>query len=271
MSWKKQIEQVLISKGMTNKAGIIIKDIKNDETFSLNGEQSFPSASLIKLSILWTLFSKENAEELSLNETITLKEADKVEGGLLHLYKEGAKLRLEDLALLMIAVSDNTATNLIIDRLGIDQINNEIKKLGLKGTILGRKMLDFEAKKAGKDNYTTPEDISNLLGKILTSTSLPVSRRKRMLEMLSAQKLNIKLPSLVPFNDVDEIEGFLAHKTGELPGSEHDAGIFFYNSDHPILVTVLTRNLSNRVAGVDLCAQIGAIIFEHFGKGYFDA
>lgn len=184
---------------------------------------------------------------------------------MLHQLKEGASLRLEDLALLMIAVSDNSAANLLIDRIGIDTINNEIRKIGMKSTILGRKMLDFEAKQEGKDNFTTPEDLSLLFEMILTSSELSYESRKRIFEMMSVQKLNSKLPSLIAVDDVDDVEAFLAHKTGELPSSEHDAGIFFYNTDHPVLVTVMTQGLFDRLDGVKLCSEIGSIVFNTFG------
>ncbi len=267
MTWQEKVQKTLAPESFKGTAGVVIKDVQGKVKMSVNGGEVFPSASLIKLPVLWTLFMAAHSGKLSLDDTLMLKNKDKVDGGILHKYREGALLRLEDLALLMISVSDNTAANLVIDRLGKDRINNEIKDLGLHKTILGRKMLDFEAKKEGKDNYTTPEDMASLLEIMLTSPKLPASLRERMLELMTLQKLNSKLPSLIPFNDVDDIEGFLAHKTGELPGSEHDAGIFFHGTETPVIVTILTKDLSSRMMGVELCSKIGLIIFEHFGKG----
>jgi beta-lactamase class A len=164
----------------------------------------------------------------------------------------------------MISVSDNTAANLLIDRLGMDTINGGFRELGLTGTVLGRKMLDFEAKKAGKDNYTTAGDVAVLLETLHSGKNLPVSARNRMMEILSAQKLNSKLPGMIPVLDVDDVELFLAHKTGELPGNEHDAGVFFFRGRKPVVVSVLTEGLKDRSEGVEFCARIGRILYDAF-------
>ncbi len=98
----------------------------------------------------------------------------------------------------MISVSDNTAANLLIDRLGMDAVNGGFRELGLSGTVLGRKMLDFEAKKAGKDNFTTAGDMAVVLETLHSGKIFSASARSRMMEILSLQKLNSKLPGLIP-------------------------------------------------------------------------
>ncbi|HPK07501.1 MAG TPA: serine hydrolase, partial [Aminivibrio sp.] len=132
------------------------------------------------------------------------------------------------------------------------------------GTVLGRKMLDFEAKKAGKDNFTTAGDMAVLLETLHSGQNFPASARSRMMEMLSLQKLNSKLPGLIPVLDVDDVEQFLAHKTGELPGNEHDAGVFFFRGRKPVVVSVLTEGLKDRSEGVEFCARIGRILYDAF-------
>jgi len=85
-----------------------------------------------------------------------------------------------------------------------------------------------------------------------------------MMEILSAQKLNSKLPGMIPVLDVDDVELFLAHKTGELPGNEHDAGIFFYRGKKPVVVSILTEGLQHRSGGVSFCSRIGRIIYDAY-------
>ena len=115
-----------------------------------------------------------------------------------------------------------------VDRLGIEEINRDFKRLGLENTVLEKKILDFEAKKAGRDNFTTAADTACILQTLHSGEELPPGYRARAMDILSAQKLNNKLPGLIPVDDPDDLEQILAHKTGELPGIEHDAGIFFF-------------------------------------------
>ena len=137
-------------------AGVILGDPENPG-FCYQEDQKFPSASVIKLFILWELYRQTENGEKSLTDQIVLTEEMKVGGfGVLTHLTGNPSLSLHDIATLMIISSDNTATNILIDSLGIAQINATCKKMGWNETILGRKMMDFEAKAAGKDNYTSP-------------------------------------------------------------------------------------------------------------------
>lgn len=122
---------------------IVISKAGSSERISIDDERPFIAASLIKLPILWEFFRQCDAGRLDPDEPYRLADADKVQGfGVLRQLASGATLRLIDLATLMIVVSDNTATNLLIDRLGLDAIDNTIRGLGLSGTSLKRKMFD---------------------------------------------------------------------------------------------------------------------------------
>ena len=261
MSWIEAVKNS--AEKFSGTAGLVVHSLADGEKFAQNEGRVFYSASLIKLGILYTLFSKAAAGELSLDEKLELAEGTAVDGGLLHKTRPGAKLRLDDLALLMIPLSDNTATNMLIDRLGIGAINDNFKKLGLDDTILGRKMLDFEAKKAGRDNFTTAADVARILEILHSGEELPPEYRSRAMDILSAQKLNGKLPGLIPLDDPDDLEQILAHKTGELPGIEHDAGVFFFKSGRPVVAVVLTEG-KDREEALSLCARVGKIVFDAF-------
>jgi len=262
MDWVNAVQKEI--EAFPETAGVVVRSSSDGVEVTHNPGKVFSSASLIKLGVLYTLFSKNAAGEIDLDEWCDFSSAVSVDGGLLHRVRSGGRFRLDDLALLMISVSDNTAANLLIDRLGMDTINGGFRELGLTGTVLGRKMLDFEAKKAGKDNYTTAGDVALLLETLHSGKNLPVSSRNRILEILSVQKLNSKLPGMIPVLDVDDVELFLAHKTGELPGHEHDAGIFFYRGKNPVVVSVLTGGLKERSDGVNFCARVGRIIYDAY-------
>ncbi|MDR2179599.1 MAG: class A beta-lactamase-related serine hydrolase [Synergistaceae bacterium] len=238
--------------------GVYVEHVSSGESFEHNSKLSFPSASIIKLFIFHHLFTcgkEEKYRQEYLQRTVTHDRARAVPGGILHKVSDGASLRLEDLALLMLSVSDNTATNILIDELGMSNINEAIQKLGASDTFLRRKMMDFEAKNAGRDNFTTPSDVAKVLGEIL--------KNRRMVEMLSVQKSTSTFPARLPFDDTDDVEAVLAHKTGGLPGITHDAGIFFYSAD-PVIAVALTSGAPTCQEGSDFCADIGEILYFAF-------
>jgi beta-lactamase class A len=242
--------------------GVYVKRVSSGESFEHNSKLSFPSASIIKLFIFYHLFTcgegaKGEKKEKYLKRTVTYDHAQAAPGGILHRVSDGAALRLEDLAILMLSVSDNTATNILIDELGMSGINETIQNLGASDTFLRRKMMDFEAKRAGRDNFTTPSDVAKVLEAIL--------KNRRMVEMLSVQKSTSAFPARLPFDDTDDVEPILAHKTGYLPGVAHDAGIFFYSED-PVIAVALTSGAPARQEGHGFCADIGEIVYFAFAS-----
>ncbi len=253
--WKAALQKV-ISNAPFDSA-VYVRDVVGDDSFTYHSDRIFPSANLMDLFILWDLFDRAGHGGLKLDEPVTFDHNKAVYGGILHRFQSGAVLRLADLAQIMLSVSDNTAANLLIDRLGMDKINATIHSLGARTTILARKMMDGEAKKQGRDNLTSAEDVGAVLEQILKTSP-------RMLDMLSVQKDISRLPAFLPFQDSDELETILVHKTGELPGIGHDAGIFFYRTSHPVVVVVLTEHTPSFQAGCAFEAQIGKIVYDAF-------
>lgn len=169
-----------------------------------------PSASIIKLFIMEYAYSeigKGNYTEQSLiNGTY-----------------------LEFLLNAMIKNSDNNATNVLISEFGMENINTFIKNSGYNDTVLGRKMLEFEAQQRGEDNYTSLNDVMAFLKKIYNNKD--VYPYNAMLEIMKGQTVKTKLPVNLPYGTV------IAHKTGELSDVENDAGIVFSpNGDYAVLV-----------------------------------
>ena len=254
-NWKSLVDAEV--KAAKFNTGVYIYDVKRDDTYAFNADAKIRSASIIKLFILNHLFTQVKNGQSKLSDVVIFDHNKAVDGGMLHKFSSGATLRLEDMALFMLGVSDNTATNLFIDYFGMDKINETIQAFGVKNTILGRKMLDSEARKAGRDNFTCAEDV----GRLLTSF---IKADPRILDMLSLQKNRNKLPSALGFEDADDLEPVLAHKTGELGGIEHDSGVFFYASDHPVVVVVLTENLPDVQTGFKYIGRIGKIVYDAF-------
>jgi beta-lactamase class A len=253
--WKEKIAEEIAA--VTFDAGVFIYNVADNDKFEHNSDKRFSSASIIKLFILNELFNQVKTGEAKLSDVIVFDHNVAVDGGMLHKFSSGASLRLEDLALFMLAVSDNTATNILIDHLGMEKINASIQALGAKETVLGRKMLDFEARKAGRDNYTSAAEVGNLLTGFLKEDP-------RVLDMLSLQKDRSKLPGNLGFDDADDLEPVIANKTGELPNHYHDAAIFFYATPRPVVAVVLTGGVPHLSEGNQFIARIGKIIYDAF-------
>lgn len=244
--------------------GLVVADLSGGDELRINENERFLAASLIKLPILWEFFRQVGAGLATTAERLTLSDADKVGGaGILQDLDAGLSPTLKDVATLMITLSDNTATNLLIERLGLAAINQTIEALGLKHTELQRKLMDYERARQGFENFTSPADIAELLHLMHDPNRLPdhlsADSRRAMIAILKRQQRRNKLPTYLP------PEAVLAHKTGEIPGCEHDAGIL-YREDGAVLVAVLTKQLDNNRDGIRLCAEIGKLVYDNAGK-----
>lgn len=241
------------SENLKGNMSVIIKDFETGKSIKINENDIFPSASMIKIPIIIELFSRVTSGEIDLQERVRLKTTDKVGGfGILKEIDAGVEFTYKDLAMLMIILSDNVATNILIDKLKIENINSTIKDMNLKSTSLQRKMMDAKAKLEGRDNYTSASDLLSMFEAILTNNSY-----EKILDIMTRQQCNNKLPYLI-----DEDFKF-AHKTGDLPGVEHDGGIMFIKNKH-IIVIVLTKNLDDNDDGIKLNNYIGKCVYEYY-------
>lgn len=239
-------------------AGVVIEDPLTGAVFRHNADVVFPAASIIKLYILWEFYQQISNGRLSPHERLPLPEADKVGGsGVLFALQAGLPFTLNDLATLMTIVSDNTATNLLIDRLSLEAINQSIQQLGLTATSLQRKMMDYARARLGFQNVTTAAETAVLLRALLQPPTPTSPDTTAMLTILRQQQFNDRLslewPEEIPF----------AHKTGSIPGSEHDAGIWL-RPHTPLILVVLTQNCPTNAHAIHLCQAIGRAIYRQF-------
>jgi beta-lactamase class A len=224
-------------------------------------DEAFPSASVIKVPILVELFGRVADGREDLQSRVTLREEDKVEGsGVLRELHAGSEFTLVDLARLMIVVSDNTATNLLIDRLGVDAVNARMAALGLERTRLGRKMYDLAARDRGIDNLCAAGEMVALLYGMERGTVVSPAASAEMLAIMKRQSIVTKIPRLLPPGTI------VANKTGEITGVSHDAGII-YAPGGPIALAVLTRGCRDSVAAQDAISRVARAIFDAWGGG----
>ena len=184
--WKKEIEKIISQ--VEGKVCVNFYDLNKNNGFSINGDKKVLSASMIKLLILTELMKKISEDKFSLSDTIMMANFMKTGGdGVLKELNSEHHFTLKELATLMIIVSDNQATNILIDFLGMENINLLGKELGLKESFLGRKMMDTEARKKGYDNYTCADDISLLLKLIYQEKLINKEASQLMLDILLRQ------------------------------------------------------------------------------------
>ena len=235
--WKKEIEKIISQ--VEGSVCINFYDLNKNNVFSINGDKKVLSASMIKLLILVELMKKISENKFSLSDAITVTEAMKTGGdGVLKELNSEHHFTLKELATLMIIVSDNQATNILIDFLGMENINQLGREVDLKETFLGRKMMDIEARKKGYDNYTCADDISSLLKLIYQEKLINEEASQLMLDILLRQQQGERLQRYLP-SDIK-----IAHKCGDLDNLENDGGIIWLGNKTYILV-VLTSGMPN--------------------------
>ena len=252
-----------IAEGLNGRLGVVVQMPGEDEpVVALNADDVFPSASIIKLPILWTFFHAVDRGELDPADRWTLASEAAVEGtGVLRFLGAGLRPSLLDLATLMVIVSDNTATNALIGRLGIERVNADLAALGLANTALRRRMFDFDARARGLDNVTTPRDTARLLCRFALGDGLSPASAAQVRRILLAQQLNAGLPARLPFGTP------WAHKTGNLPGLLHDAGWLEHEDGRRVVVAACTDSLRNDGDGALALARIGEAVFAWLRAG----
>lgn len=225
----------------------------------VNEELVFESASLIKVLILVEVLRQVDCGDISLAETIEIK-SEHVVGysEMIQKMTIPGRSTVEQLAEGMITVSDNTATNLLIDLVGMKSVNSLSQILRLTNTYLGRKMMDFESRSRGAHNLTSAADMVTLLTTIWRGRLLSANSRRLALAILERQKLNTNIPAALPPGNR------VAHKTGELEDMEHDAGIVMLPSN-AFALAILTRGSAE--ARSHTFRRVAASVYKTFFDG----
>jgi D-alanyl-D-alanine carboxypeptidase (penicillin-binding protein 5/6) len=252
------------------EVGVAIKHLNSGKSFVHRGDAVQATASLIKFPVLIELYKQHEAGKVSLDKMITLRDEDKVPGSgiLTDHFPVGTQIPLRGVAQLMMAFSDNTATNLVIDQVGLLAVVATMDELGLKETRLNSKVYKRDTSVAPdrSEKYglgsTTANDMVKLLellhAKKLVSQTASEQMLKHMAACDDASKIRRFLPKTVKYY----------HKTGAVANTRTDAGIFEMPGG-PVAIAILTtknRDASwgNENAAEILCGKIGQIVFNEF-------
>jgi beta-lactamase class A len=240
--------------------GIAVEDLSNGHTLLLNADETFPTASTIKIAILAELYRQVQQGKLKLTDTYTLQQSDLVGGsGISNALTPGTtKLTLRDVATLMVSVSDNSMTNVLIGRVGLDNVNALLDSVGLSHTRLRRKMMDIRAAAEGRENVATPRELMLLLEALYRGKVLNKQFTDDFFNLLSTPKssyISRELP--------EDLR--IANKPGELEGVRNDCGLIFTGS-RPYILCAMSTYLRNERAAGDAISHISGETYRVFDR-----
>jgi beta-lactamase class A len=240
--------------------GVAIEDLTTGDQFFLHDDEVFAQASSIKIAVLANLYLQSQQGKLKLTDLYTVQASDLVAdsdimGGL----TPGiTRVTLRDLATMMVAVSDNSATNVLIDRVGMDNVNAMLDSLGLTHTLLRRKMMDLEAAKQGRENISTPREMMTLLASIHGGKVLNQEFQAAFFTMLSTNK-----DSWIPRDLPPGLK--VADKPGSLEAVRNDSGIVFVEG-RPFVICVMTAFLRNERDGEQAISKVSLAAWQMFDR-----
>lgn len=258
MNLKCEIEEII--KENTGNVGVAVENLSTGEAIMINEDMVFPSASTIKLVIMSEILREVKNRMHSLDEKIKLTSGIKTGGdGILKELNSGHEFTLKEIITLMIIVSDNTATNLLIDMAGMDNVNKMAENMGLRSTRLQRRMMDSAAARAGRENLTCAGDMHHILKLIYEGKDIDEYYSSIMLDILKRQQVNGRLNLYLP----DDIT--IAHKTGDLDRLEHDVGIV-YLPGCQYIICVLTNKTETNKDGREIIGKISKAVYDYYIK-----
>ncbi len=270
--------------------GVYVKDLGSGTEVALNANTVFPMASVVKVPILFELYRQAEAGEIDLGRRIAFEERHLVPGsGVLQDLAFGISPTVKDLATLMITVSDNAATDMLLDLVTLNRVESTMRNLGLTATTVPMTIrgilysmvgmdpanpahtydlfkeraqanrIDWESRALADadNNLSTPCDLGRLLEGIERRQTLSAASCDAIIDILKRQKYNSVLPLHLPEGTA------VAHKTGSLRGVRNDAGIV-YGPQGPYVIAVCAKQLADSVAGAAALAAISREIYTFF-------
>jgi beta-lactamase class A len=222
------------------RMGAIARDLEGRELLACDVETAYPAASVVKVPLVMALHAEAAAGRLSLDERVPVGAPVDGSGVLRHL-RDLREVSLRDLARLTVIVSDNTATNRLIERVGMETVNGYLDSWGCRESRLRRAMYDFEAARRGRDNVMTPRDTARLFGMLVRGELVDRATSDALLAVFAGNQDESRLARYLPTGtDV-------AHKSGYIPGVRNDAGVI--RVERAVIVAGFCRDLAEEARG----------------------
>lgn len=249
-----------IAEETTGVLGVQVVDLTDDTSFGINSRLVFPQASAIKVAVLLELFRQADDNPGLLGRRRPVPAAVQVGGsGISRYFGDGtSEMALGDLAVLMIALSDNTATNILIREVGRDSVNRTLRALGLAETLLQREMMNFQASAAGRENLSTPEEAAALMTRIhrcdLPLSTTTCQRVREILEIPKDDPFRRAVPPGIP----------IAFKAG-WSGGIRTAWAIVALEDRPYALAVMT-NYADDEEKDEVVERVSAAAYRYFSR-----
>lgn len=258
--------------------GVAARNLDSGEEISVNAEAETATASTIKVPVLIELFRQVEAGNVDLQQRLVLTEEIRTQGsGILRELSAGVELSVLDHATLMIVVSDNTSTNMLIDLLGLEQINATTANLGFPRT---RLLQRFDFPNVGQNarnlSLTTPADLAGIMAALAEGKVLTDESREKILEIMRRQHYLDLVPRYLPYYPYPEL-GYptnglrIANKTGGWTGMRADMALVEWPGTRYVIGIVTEEDPDTRFwsenAGDQVIGRISRLVFEHFGGG----
>ncbi|MEO7363636.1 MAG: serine hydrolase [Gemmatimonadaceae bacterium] len=251
------------------QVGISIREIGTSRSLAINGDTLFHAASTMKVPVLFALFREFDAGRMKRDQTLALHNTFKsiVDGSIYSLDANedsdssvygliGTSVPLRDLAVRMITHSSNLATNALIERLDAPSITRLTRELGATQMMVRRGVEDDRAYQAGLNNTTSANDLVALFVALQEGKVAGHTATADMLAILEAQAFNEEIPAGLPAGTR------VAHKTGSITATFHDAGLVYPTGGRPYAIAVLTRGVADGAVANKLIADCSRIVWE---------
>ncbi len=253
--------------------GLAFKDFATGESYFQNAQRSFHAASTMKTPVMLSAFVQMDRRQLSLDDSLSvhnefksiidgssfsLSESDDSEKGLYR--RIGSQITLRELLKLMITQSSNLATNLVIERIGTDVVNEALRNIGVTGMQVLRGVEDTKAFREGLNNQTNAADLLRVFEVLGSGRELSASSTKQMLSILEDQQFRDKIPALLP-------EGIrTATKSGFIAGINHDSGIIFLPDGRSYGLVLLSEGFKTQKEAAAVLSRISRMIYDQMLK-----
>jgi len=249
-----------VDRNLDGVMGVAIFDLTDGRRFLLHENAVFPQASSIKICVLVELYHQAQQGKLKLTDLYTFDPRDVVQDSdiMAGLTPGITKITLRDLATMMVAVSDNAATNVLIDRIGMENVNAFLGSQGFAQTRLRRKMMDVKAAAEGRENTSTPAEMMKLLESIYRGQVLNKEMTDDFFKVLSTHK-----DSWIPRNLPDDLK--IANKPGALEGVRNDSGVVFVEN-RPYVICIMTTYLRRERDGEEAISNVSLAAWRMFDR-----
>jgi len=240
------------------RIGIYVKDISTGRDWEYHADEVFPSASLIKVPVMIGIFEKLRRNEIDLDDELVLKKGEKRGGsGNLRRLRYGTRLTVRQLVEKMITESDNTATRMLVDHVGLEYLQERFTRMGLKQTGIYPEGLSLSSLPVGRENYTTPREMCMLLEGIYRGQMVDKPSSESMLEIMRRVKTHSRFAKYLP-------RGWsLAHKTGMLRLACHDVGVIS-SPTGDYLLAVMTWKVPDYHFAANYISKMSNVTYKYY-------